>query len=443
MYVKYFSDSSPSFRNLPLYGTLKRVVRCRSGFAFAVYATIGNPASMPHPAVTAAPASFVRDRFTWLAYGMLAYFAYLQAALGPAIPFVRQELNLSYTVAGFHASAMALGMIVSGLSTDRAAARWGRRPIFWIGGAGMALGALLLTAARTPVFTVLGAGLMGALGGMLIVTLQSGLSDRHGALRATAFTESNVVASIGALAAPSLIGVFQAMTLGWRWALLVMVLAWIVAFFQFRRVIIPERADRALPPTENAPARAAQRLPARFWLLWGVIFTAVAMEWCMGFWGAAFMQSSTGLTPTGASAAMSIFFGAIVIGRFMGSWLTRRYESMSLLVAALLIVGIGFPLFWLSPSVPLTLIGLFITGLGIANLFPLTLAAAVGVASQMADTVSARISLAAGVAIFLAPQILGALADQVGIQSAYGVVMILLVAAITITLVARRAIRRR
>lgn len=398
---------------------------------------------MPHPAGTATTAPFVRDRFTWLAYGMLAYFAYLQAALGPAIPFLRQELNLSYTVAGFHASAMALGMIISGLSADRAAERWGRRPIFWIGGAGMALGTILLVVARTPLFTVLGAGLMGALGGMLIVTLQSGLSDRHGERRATAFTESNVVASMGALAAPSLIGAFQGAALGWRWALLVMVLVWIGAFLQFRRVLIPEREDRRLHTAGSKFPKSAQRLPAQFWLLWSVIFTAVAMEWCMGFWGAAFMRSSTGLTSTGASAAMSIFFGAIVIGRFVGSRLTRRYESMSLMLAALLLVGIGFPFFWLAPSIPLTLIGLFITGLGIANLFPLTLAAAVGVASQTADTASARISLAAGVAIFLAPQILGALADQVGIQWAYGVVPILWAAAVTITLVARRAIRRR
>jgi MFS family permease len=399
---------------------------------------------MPHPAGTATTPPFVRDRFTWLAYGMLAYFAYLQAALGPTIPFLRQELNLSYTVAGFHASAMALGMIGAGLSADRAAARWGRRLIFWIGGAGMAMGAILLTMANTAIFTVLGAGLMGALGGMLIIMLQSGLSDRHGELRATAFTESNVVASMGALAAPSLIGGFQAAALGWRWALLLIVLIWVVVFIQFRYILIPDRADRTpLAVGIASPKRAPQKLPARFWLLWGVIFTAVAMEWCMGFWGAAFMQNSTGLTSTGASAAMSIFFGAIVIGRFVGSRLTLRYESMTLLMGALLIVGIGFPFFWLSPSIPLTLAGLFITGLGVANLFPLTLAAATGVASHMADTVSARISLAAGMAIFLAPQILGTLADQVGIQWAYSVVPILLAAAITITLIARRSIRRR
>jgi hypothetical protein len=40
-------------------------------------------------------APFVRDRFTWLAYLMLAYFSYLQAAPGPLMPFLRDELHLS------------------------------------------------------------------------------------------------------------------------------------------------------------------------------------------------------------------------------------------------------------------------------------------------------------------------------------------------------------
>jgi fucose permease len=395
---------------------------------------------MSYHAGTAMTTPFVRDRFTWLAYGMLAYFAYLQAALGPAIPFLRQDLNLSYTVAGFHATAMALGMIGAGLSADRVARRWGRGRVFWVGGAGMAAGVILMTVARTPIFSVLGTGLMGALGGLLIIMIQSTLADRHGALRATALTEANVVASIGALAAPSLLGGFQAAALGWRVALLLIVLIWVAVFVQFRTVVIPDRKDHHRRGEDVAPQPSAQKLPARFWMLWGMIFTVVAMEWCMGFWGATFMENSTGLASTSASSAMSIFFGAIVVGRLFGSRMTRRYESTRLLFVALLLVGIGFPLFWLSPSIPLTLGGLFITGLGIANLFPLTLSLATGVASEMADTASARISLSAGLAIFLAPQILGALADQVGIRGAYSVVPLLLTAAIIITFSVKRGL---
>src|SRR6185503_2982221 len=97
--------------------------------------------------------SFVRDRFTWLAYFMLAYFTFTQAALGPLMPFLRTELNLSYTVTGFHLSAFALGMVLAGLTADRLAQSWGRWLVFWGGGIGMALGALGLILSHQAILT--------------------------------------------------------------------------------------------------------------------------------------------------------------------------------------------------------------------------------------------------------------------------------------------------
>lgn len=384
-------------------------------------------------------ATFVRDRFTWLAYGMLAYFAYMQASLGPAIPFLRQELNLSYTVAGFHATAMALGMIVAGLGADRLARRWGRTRVFWFGGAGMAVGALLLVFAPGAAFTVLGAGIMGALGTLLVIMIQATLTARHGALRATAITESNVLAAMGALAAPSLLGGFQSVGVGWRMALILVALLWLIAFGLFRHTAIPERTAAGAAVGSGEDGAHGARLPVTFWVLWSVLFASVAMEWCMAFWGAEFMENSTGLGRAAASGAMSVFFGAVVVGRIIGSRLTRAYESTDLLLGALALVGIGFPLFWLSSSIPVTLFGLFVAGLGIANLFPLTASVALGVAGDLADTASARMALGAGMAIFIAPQLLGSLADRVGIQTAYGVVLILWAGALVTTLIARRS----
>ena len=111
---------------------------------------------------------FVRDRFTWLAYFMLAYYAYFMAILGPLMPFLRAELNLNYTLAGLHFSAFALGMVLAGVTGDRFARRWGRWPVFWGGGAGMAAGALCLVLGRQVAITVAGAFIMGWLGAFLL-----------------------------------------------------------------------------------------------------------------------------------------------------------------------------------------------------------------------------------------------------------------------------------
>ena len=74
---------------------------------------------------------FVRDRFTWLAYLLLASFTLLQAILGPLMPFLRAELHLSYTLGGLHLSAFAAGMVLAGLTGDRLLSAVRRGLVFW------------------------------------------------------------------------------------------------------------------------------------------------------------------------------------------------------------------------------------------------------------------------------------------------------------------------
>ena len=126
---------------------------------------------------------------------------------------------------------------------------------------------------------------------------------------------------------------------------------------------------------------------------------------------------------------MSLFFGAIVLGRFVGSRLARSVESSTLLLVAQGITLIGFPLFWLASRGSLNVVGLIIAGVGIGNFYPMTLSIAVSTAPHLPEQVSARLTLAVGLAALVAPLVLGWLADRVAIQQAYTVVLPLLVAA--------------
>jgi fucose permease len=84
-------------------------------------------------------------------------------------------------------------------------------------------------------------------------------------------------------------------------------------------------------------------------------------------------------------------------------------------------------LFWMTNTSVLSLTGLFLTGLGVASLYPLLLALAMGVAHNNTVLAGARATLASGTAILALPLVLGRVADMVGIRLAYGVVGILLI----------------
>ena len=84
-------------------------------------------------------------------------------------------------------------------------------------------------------------------------------------------------------------------------------------------------------------------------------------------------------------------------------------------------------MYWIPNNLVLGLVGLFVTGLGVASLYPLIISLALGAAQENTVAASTRATLASGTAILALPLVLGRLADYIGIRSAYSVVLILLV----------------
>ena len=103
---------------------------------------------------------------------------------------------------------------------------------------------------------------------------------------------------------------------------------------------------------------------------------------------------------------------------------------------------IGFLIFWLTRLPTLNMLGLFFAGLGIANLYPLTLSIAVGLAVGQSNQASARASLGVGTALLTAPLLLGWLADHLGPQKAYSLVILLTLLAITMIAMNNRLPRK-
>ncbi len=372
---------------------------------------------------TSTAATFVRDRRTWAAYLLLGLFAYLETVLGPVMPFLREELGLSYAVASLHFSAFAIGAIISGLTGERVVRRIGRAAALWGGIAGMSAGALLVAFSPVVGGAILGTFIMGLIGTISLMANQAVLADIHGAQRTIALAESNVAATTCAVLAPLIVGVLAASGLGWPLAL-VLAAPWVLGLWLvFRQVRFPN--------IQPAPVTASgsTTLPPVFWVLAAVLFLVAAVEWCMAYWGAEFLASVVGLEPAFAASAMTLFFVAMVGGRFIGSRLAWRFASAHLLYVALVIALAGFLLFWLAPGAALSLIGLFVAGLGIANFYPLTVGVATGAVPELIDIATARLAVAGGAALLLAPLGVGAIADLFGMRWGFGIVAPLLIAA--------------
>ena len=364
--------------------------------------------------------SFTRTRTTWLGYFLLGYHTLLQALVSAVVPFLRSELQLNYTRASLYMSANALGMVLAGITGARLADRLGRRTALWGAAGGTVLGLLALTLGQEQAITLAGALGCGFTGSLCMVMVQAILSDEHGERRAVALSEANVAAGLGSLVAPLLASGAVAAGLGWRAA--PGLLPWLVvaAGLSFGRAPIPA------PLSAGGVHSGPQRLGRVFWMLWGVLFLSVSVEWGVIFWSADFLEKIAGFPRAVSVSLLGVYFVAAALGRFLASRLVRRLNASSLLFGAMSLAALGILIVWLAPWPLIRLSGLFLCGLGTGNLFPLGVIETVSAASQAANLASSRATLAAGLAIFCSPLILGLAADQVGIRLAYGLTLPLL-----------------
>jgi fucose permease len=228
-----------------------------------------------------------------------------------------------------------------------------------------------------------------------------------------------------------------AVGLGWRAALVLgsLVLVGTAAVF----LQVSQGTPAVAPDAGPASRSAVGRLPAGYWPWWATLVLSVCVEFSFVFWTADALRTGVAAAPALAAGAVAVFELALAAGRLAGARLLRRSGDLRLLRLGLITGGLGFALFWSSRSLWPALAGLAVAGLGVALLYPISLAAAIRAGKGRSDLASARATLGSGVAIGVAPFVLGLLADAEGVRLAYLVVPLLLLAAwSTSSLAARR-----
>jgi fucose permease len=169
-----------------------------------------------------------------------------------------------------------------------------------------------------------------------------------------------------------------------------------------------------------------------------MLFCATAAEWCITAWGATFTEDAADVSTDTAVALMAGYYGGVLVGRVLGSRLTRRHDPARLLAVALAVTAAGFAVLWPSTGPAQALAGLSLLGLGLGNLFPLGLSVTVALAPGRTALASARAVLVTSLAVLVAPLTVGTLADATSLTAALAVVpAALAVAAVGLTFVRR------
>jgi fucose permease len=377
------------------------------------------------PAERAPTEGYRRDRTTWAAFGALFSFGFMNAFLGPALPYIRAVEHISYLTGALHQAAYAVGGGLAGLLAARDRGSIGRAPVIAAGLSGAALAALALGYGATPAVTIAAAFAMSLFGTSALIRVWAVLADIHGARRAVAMTEGEVSVSLAGIATPLLIGALASTALSWRFAFVVGAgIAGLAVLWMWRA---------GVPPPAGRDARAMSRdaVPTQGWRqpTLVVVFAIVALEFTISFWLASYLSDDLGVARDAAVAAVSGLYAASLIGRLLASRLARRASAERLLAAAFGTTLVGLPVLLLATAAPAAAVGIAIAGTGIGAMFPLTAALHIKASALSADGALGQVLTVAAPGQLAGPLIAGAIAQAAGLRAGLLVLPVLVLVA--------------
>jgi fucose permease len=121
-------------------------------------------------------------------------------------------------------------------------------------------------------------------------------------------------------------------------------------------------------------------------------------------------------------------------------WAVRHFVASHLLTASFAMALVGFLLLAGGPTTGIKLIGLLVSGFGIAITFPMIITLAARAFPDATDWIVAKLYMAGGVSIAAAPFAIGALGDEIGIARSFWVLGILAALGLIVSPFLRRAL---
>ena len=400
-------------------------------------------ATVPAAAAVARPVRHARAGVA----GLFFLNGVLYANLVPRLPEIKDALDLTNAALGAGLAAMPAGALLAGLFAPLLIQRLGSGRVAAFGLVGIAVGVLAVP------FT--GAWL-GFAAVMLVVGGIDAVVDvaqnAHGFRVQRLYRRSIVNAfhglwSVGAVVGGLMGAAAAGLEIDLRVHLAVSAVLVSIAALACSRVLLPGREDAertvvddaavAAAGASSAPAitdppagpgatppaaaggrgGAALRRPTLVLAALGVLAVCGAVvEDAGASWGALYLRTELGAGALAGGLAFVALQGAMTVGRLTGDRVVDRFGQRAVAVAggALIAAGMGAAL--ALPSVPATLVGFALAGLGVATLVPAAMHAAdelPGVPHGVGLTV---VSWLLRVGFLLSPPLVGLVADAAGLR---------------------------
>ncbi|TGZ09714.1 MFS transporter [Streptomyces rhizosphaericola] len=356
------------------------------------------------------------------------------------IPAIKQQTGASASTLGLALLGVSAGAVITMMLTGRLCRRYGSHAV--TAACGVLLPLSIALPAQTHSALSLGLVLLvfGAAYGGMNVAMNSAAVDLVAELRRPVMPSFHAAFSLGGMVGAGLGGLVAGGLSASAHLFLLAGIGLLVTAFAGPALLRHRPARPAYEPSTPRRPGPRQKLDPRarrIVLLFGVIALCTAYgEGALADWGALHLEQDLGAHPGLAAAGYALFALTMTIGRLTGTLLLERLGQTRTLVLGGLVAAAGMLLGSLAPTAWLALAGFAVTGLGLANIFPV----AVGRAGELAGPsgVAAASTLGYG-GMLLGPPAIGFLADWFSLPVALTTVALLAAGAAALGYGARNA----
>ena len=299
--------------------------------------------------------------------------------LGPILPMLAARWRLHDAEAGTLFIAQFTGAMIGSALLSPMIERWGTLRLVASGYAAMAA-AVLCLGVNSWGIGLLSVFSTGFALGLITPATTLLVAEINSERRAAALNILGVAWALGAVAGPSLIAFFA------RDGRLLRPLVGLAALLSGIALLIARRSltDSSSGPNQTKPN---QKDPARFersalraWaspyalLTGGLIFIYVGTETATGGWIASYARRLDASASGFGTMTPSFFWGGLLIGRAAAPAVLRRVSEAALVLISLFVAGTGLVVILVGSSLMTVSSGAGLAGLGLAAVFPTTLA---------------------------------------------------------------------
>jgi len=352
--------------------------------------------------------------------------------LGPSIPGIIEDLEISYAQAGLFFTMLSLGSLFGTTLTGIASDYLNRKVLFSmvalilaLGLAGMGLAASYLAV----LLIILGYSLFGSpagtVGQSIMLSMFPDRRERYISLQ-TSF------AAVGSLTAPVLVWLNLRAGLAWRWTFIEAGAIAALLFFWILLAPLPRSTGRMISRRNLARILGNPRILFSALL----ILFSVAPDLGFSYWLTEHFKTELGVPLRLSAAVVGVFLVGMIGGRLLTSRLLKRFASVGILKGGMVLSLISLTVFLAVPWIPLKLVTLVTYGLGTAPVFPLLMARGTALYPDQPGTVSGVLFGSVSLGGMAFPLLLGVVAASVGIRLTYiivGVIILGLLLAVTAT----------